>query len=58
MNANEPIVRYDPLTAMWQVGLLDYTEPPRVHFVLVDAMTGDLAGWVERVWDYTTDGYP
>ena len=57
-NANEPVVRYDPLADVWQVGLLDYAEPPRIHMVLVDAGSGELVGWVERVWDYDTDGFP
>jgi len=52
------LVRYDPLTETWQVGLLDYTEPPRIHMVLVDANSGELVGWVERIWDYETDGFP
>jgi hypothetical protein len=52
------IVRYDPMTATWQVGLLEYTEPSRIHMVLVDANTGELVDWVERIWNYDTDGFP
>jgi len=26
--------------------------------VLVDANTGELVDWVERIWNYDTDGFP
>ena len=57
-DSTDELVRYDPLAGVWQVGLLDYTEPPRIHLVLVDPSTGALVGWVERIWDYDTDGFP
>lgn len=55
---NEPIVRYDTATDVWQVGLLDGGDHPTVHWVLVDGQTGAIRDWVERPWDFTVDGYP
>ena len=57
-NANTPTIRFDQPTNTWQVGLVDFTQPPVAHLVLVDALTGELAGWVEREWDFTTEGNP
>jgi hypothetical protein len=57
-NGNEPVVRFDPGEGVWEVGLLDYTEPPIVHLVLVDGFSGVVSGWEERIWNYDTDGFP
>ena len=57
-NANTPTIRFDQPTNTWQVGLVDFTQPPIAHLVLVDATTGDLVGWVERDWDFTSEGNP
>jgi hypothetical protein len=51
-------VRFDPGEGLWKVGLLDYTEPPIVHLVLVDGFSGVVSGWEERIWNYDTDGFP
>jgi hypothetical protein len=57
-NANEPTIRFDQPTNTWQVGLVDMGEPPIVHLVVVDATTGELAGWIERDWDFAKEGNP
>jgi hypothetical protein len=57
-DANTPTIRFDQATDTWQVGLVDFTQPPIAHLVLVDAATGDLVGWVEREWDFASEGNP
>jgi hypothetical protein len=59
-NANSPVLRYDPLAAAWQVGLLEdnYGGEPQVHQVIVDGQTGQIVQFVERTWNFAVDGYP
>ena len=57
-NANTPTIRFDQRTDTWQVGLVDFTQPPIAHLVLVDATTAELVGWVERDWDFGSEGNP
>jgi hypothetical protein len=57
-NANEPVLRYDPAAAAWQVGLLDHGDHPIVHLVTLDGHTGQNLGFVERAWDFDVDGFP
>ena len=59
-NGNEGVVRFDPKTGGYQIGMLDSGNLPvsRAHLVLVDARTGEIGGFVERDWNYQVDGYP
>jgi len=59
-NGNEGVARFDPKTALYQIGMLESGSLPvsRAHLVLVDARTGEIVGFVERDWDYDVDGYP
>jgi hypothetical protein len=59
-NGNEGVVRFDPKTGLYQVGMLESGSLPvsRAHLVLVDARSGANVGFVERDWDYQVDGYP
>ena len=59
-NANSPVLRYDPVAAVWQVGLLDenYGGEPQVHLALVDGRTGQIVQFIERTWNFSVDGYP
>jgi hypothetical protein len=59
-NGNEGVVRFDPKAGVYQIGMLESGDLPvsRVHLVLVDARTGEIAGFVDRNWDYQVDGYP
>jgi hypothetical protein len=59
-NGNEGVVRFDPKTGLYQIGMLESGSLPvsRAHLSLVDARTGEIVGFVERNWDYAIDGYP
>lgn len=59
-NANGPVLRYDPVAAVWQVGLEEdnYGGKPQVHLVFVDGHTGQIRQFVERTWKFDVDGYP
>jgi hypothetical protein len=59
-NANSPVLRYDPVAAVWEVGLLEdnYGGEPQVHLVIVDGHTGEIRQFVERTWDFNVDGFP
>ncbi|HEX2756061.1 MAG TPA: hypothetical protein VHM48_11385 [Candidatus Limnocylindrales bacterium] len=59
-NGNEGVLRFDPRTGTYQVGMLESGSLPvsRAHLVLVNARTGDIVGFVERDWDYAVDGFP
>jgi hypothetical protein len=59
-NGNEGVVRFDPATGVYQIGMLESGSLPvsRAHLTLVDARTGEIVGFVERNWDYAIDGYP
>ncbi|MEO5939662.1 MAG: hypothetical protein ABIZ72_02060 [Candidatus Limnocylindrales bacterium] len=59
-NGNEGVVRFEPKSGVYQIGMLESGNLPvsRAHLVLVDARTGEILGFVERDWDYQVDGYP
>ena len=61
-SGHDAIIRFDPAAVAWQVGVLDYGDlpevPPRIHMVGVDARSGALREWIERVWDFDVDGFP
>jgi hypothetical protein len=59
-NANIPVLRYDPVAAVWEVGLLEdnYGGEPQVHLVIVDGHTGEIRQFVERTWNFNVDGFP
>jgi len=58
-NGNGGLVRFDPATGDYQIGLIEENIPTsRAHLVLVDARTGELVGFVERDWSFRVDGYP
>jgi hypothetical protein len=59
-NGNEGVCRFDPVTGVYQIGMLESGDLPvaRVHLVLVDGVTGENVGFVERDWNYDVDGFP
>jgi hypothetical protein len=59
-NGNESVLRFDPVSATYQVGILDSGGLPvaQAHLLSIDAVTGEVVGWVERDWDYAIDDYP
>jgi len=59
-NANEGVVRFDPVAGVYQIGMLESGDLPvaRAHLVLVDARTGEIVGFVDRDWNYKVDGFP
>jgi hypothetical protein len=61
-NANEPFLRYDLATATYAIGVLVDGDPPQttstLHTTIVDAHTGDVIDFVERVWDWRAEGNP
>ena len=44
----------------YEVGVMPWyeTEPPRIHGVLVDAVTGAIVGQLDRPWDREVDPFP
>ena len=58
-NGNDGLVRFDPTTGTYQIGLIEENLPTaRAHFVLVDARSGRIIGFVERDWNFQVDGIP
>ena len=58
-NGNGGLVRFDPATGSYQIGLIEENLPTAcAHVVFVDARTGRIVGFVERHWDYDVDGPP
>ena len=56
-NANGGVLIFDPVSATYQVGMLE--DGNRLaHLLTIDPVTGEIEGWVERDWDYDVDGYP
>jgi hypothetical protein len=54
---HDPVLRFDPSTGLWEVGLLDY-ETERLHVALVHPATGEVVSIVDRAWDSDVDGFP
>lgn len=54
------IVWYDAELDRWEIGVMPWYEskPPRIHGVLVDALTGDVLGPLDRPWDRESDPFP
>jgi hypothetical protein len=59
-NGNEGVVRFDPMSGVYSIGMLESGALPvsRAHLTQVDARTGQIVGFVDRDWDYRVDGYP
>ena len=59
-NGNEGVLIFDPVSAKYQVGMLESGNLPvaRAHLLTIDAVTGEIEGWVERDWDYAVDDFP
>jgi hypothetical protein len=61
-NANERYLRYDLATATYAIGVLIDRDPPQtpstLHTAIVDAHSGDVVDFVERVWDWQKEGNP
>jgi hypothetical protein len=59
-NANEGVLIFDPVSATYQVGMLESGNLPvsRAHLLTIDPVTGEIEGWVERDWDYAVDDFP
>ena len=45
---------------VWEIGVMPWYEtyPPRIHGVLVDAVTGTIRGPLDRPWDQDVDPFP
>jgi len=56
----EAIAWYDAERDVWEIGVMPWyeTEPPRIHGVLVDAVTGAIVGPLDRPWDRDVDPFP
>lgn len=54
------IVWYDDERDLWEIGVMPWyeSEPPRIHGVLVDAVTGAIVGPLDRAWDQAVDPFP
>jgi hypothetical protein len=59
-NANEGVLIFDPGSGTYQVGMLESgsLDPAQAHLLAIDAVTGEVLGWVERDWDYKVDDFP
>ena len=60
--ANEPFLRYDTGTGTYAIGVLvDGDEPQTrstLHTAIVDAHTGEVRDFRERIWDWQAEGNP
>jgi hypothetical protein len=54
------IAWYDADRDLWEIGVMPWyeTEPPRIHGVLIDAVTGRILGSLDRPWDQDVDPFP
>ena len=54
------IAWYHPDRDLWEIGVMPWyeTEPPRIHGVLVDAVTGAIFGPLDRSWIEAVDLFP
>ncbi len=59
-NGRATIAWYDADRDLWEIGVMPWyeTEPPRIHGVLVDAVTGRILGSLDRPWDQDVDPFP
>ncbi len=59
-NGRAEIAWYDPERDLWEIGVMPWyeTEPPRIHGVLIDAVTGVIRGPLDRPWDQDVDPFP
>ena len=59
-NGRAEIAWYDADRDLWEIGVMPWyeTEPPRIHGVLVDAVTGMILGTLDRQWDQDVDPFP
>jgi hypothetical protein len=51
------LLRFDPATSTWEVGLLDHAVR-RLQSVVLDARTGEILRFVDRPWDFDREGVP
>ncbi len=54
------IAWYDAERDLWEIGVMPWyeTEPPRIHGVLVDAVSGRILGPLDRPWEKDVDPFP
>jgi hypothetical protein len=59
-NGRATISWYDPDRDLWEIGVMPWyeTEPPRIHGVLVNAVTGAILGPLDRPWEQDVDPFP
>jgi hypothetical protein len=59
-NGREEIAWYQADRDVWEIGVMPWyeTQPPRIHGVLVDAVTGAVVGPLDRPWNQDVDGFP
>jgi hypothetical protein len=59
-NGRATIAWYDAERDVWEIGVMPWyeTEPPLIHGVLVDAVTGAIRGPLDRPWDQEVDPFP
>ena len=59
-NGRAEIAWYDSRRDVWEIGVMPWyeTDPPRIHGVLVDAVTGKVLGPLDRPWNQDVDPFP
>jgi hypothetical protein len=59
-NGRAEIAWYDAERDVWEIGVMPWyeTEPPQIHGVLVDGVTGAIRGPLDRPWDQDVDPFP
>jgi hypothetical protein len=59
-NGRATIAWYDADRDLWEIGVMPWyeTDPPQIHGVLVNAVTGAILGPLDRPWDEDVDPFP
>ncbi|MEO5966175.1 MAG: hypothetical protein ABIR11_11970 [Candidatus Limnocylindrales bacterium] len=59
-NGRAEIAWFDAARKVWEIGVMPWYEsdPPRIHGVIVDGVTGRIIGPLDRAWDQDTDPFP
>lgn len=59
-NGRATIAWYDADRDLWEIGVMPWyeTEPPRIHGVVVDAISGAILGPLDRPWNEDVDPFP
>jgi hypothetical protein len=59
-NGNERLLRFDPKTGLYEIGLVESGDlpVPRAEYTQIDARTGAIVGFIDRAWDFSAEGNP